>query len=228
MTPERLYAALLRLYPKPFRDEYGASMLDAFLELRASHRRPPLVLWRFVVGDIARSAVHEQLVACGTGSRRFALRWLATCVIGLIVTIVVANAVAWTVSYFYHPYLEGLTIPPWGYGICLGLLLGGTIGFGQWMLLPTHVARVRAWALASGIALPIATLTCAAVFERTLVGVNPVAANPSFDALGLLMPGLQQPKDWTAFASQFVAMALSGLLVAAITVRSHRERRDAY
>jgi FtsH-binding integral membrane protein len=228
MTPERLYAGLLRLYPKPFRDEYGASMSEAFRDLRASNRRSPLALWRFVVSDIVRSAVHEQLDACCTGSRRFALRWLATCAIGLIVTVFVANTVAWILSYFYHPYFEGLTIPPWGYGTCLGLVLGGTIGLSQWMLLPTHLARARAWALASGIALPIATLLCAAVVERTLVGVNPVAANPTSDALGVLIPGLQQAKDWTAFAIQFVAMGLSGLVVGSIAMRSHAERRHAH
>jgi hypothetical protein len=228
MTPERFYAALLMLYPKPFRDEYGASMQDAFRELRESNRLPPLALWRFVVSDSLRSAVHQQLDACRSGSRQFALRWLASCAIGLIVTVFVANTVAWTLSYFYHPYLEGLTIPPWGYGTCLGFVLGGTIGLGQWMLLPTHAARVRAWALASGIALPIVMLTCAAVAERTLVGVNPVAADPSFDLLQVLMPGLRQPKDWTAFAIQFIAMALSGLLVGAVAMRSQTEGRHAY
>src|SRR5204862_5307376 len=136
-----------------------------------------LALWRFVLADIVCSAAREQLDECRTGSRRFALRWLATCALGLIVTVLAANAVAWTFSYFYHPYFEGLTVPPWGYGACLGLVLGGTIGIAQWMLIPTRVPRIRAWALSSGIALPIAAILCSAVIGRTLTGVNPVATN---------------------------------------------------
>ena len=227
MTPERLYAALLRLYSKPFRDEYGAAMLDAFRDLRAASRRSPLALWRFVVADLVSSAAREQLDECRTGSRRFALRWLATCALGLIVTVLVANAVAWTFSYFYHPYFEGLTVPAWGYGACLGLVLGGTIAIGQWLLLPAQVRRARAWALASGIALPIAALLCGAVVERTLTGLKPVAANPYVDALSVLMRGLPQPKNWTELAVQFIAMAVSGLAIGEITAR-HAEKRHAY
>jgi hypothetical protein len=227
MTPERLYAALLTLYPKPFRDEYSAAMLDTFRDLRASGRRSPLALWRFVLADVVRSAARAQLDEYHTGARCFALRWLATCALGLIVTVLVANTVAWTFSYFYHPYFEGLTVPPWSYGACLGLVLGGTIGIGQWILLPTRLCRARAWALASAIALPIAALWCGAVVERTLTGMNPVATNPSADALRVLISGLHQPKNWSELAAQCAAMAVSGLAIGAITAGPHAEKRHA-
>ena len=228
MTSERLYAALLTLYPKPFRDEYGAAMLDTFRDLRASGRHSPPGLWRFVVADIVRSAAREQLDECRSGSRRFALGWLATCALGLTATVFTANAVAWTFSYFYHPYFEGLTVPPWGYGVYLGLVLAGTIGFGQWMLLPREAHRARAWAVASAIALPIAALLCGAAVERTLTGMNPVAANPYADALSVLMGGLHRPTNWTELAIQFAAMAVSGLAIGAITASLHAEKRHAY
>ena len=137
-----------------------------------------------------------------------------------------ANAVEWTLSYFYHPYFEGLTVPPWGYGACLGLILGGTIGIGQWMLLPAQVRRARQWALATGIALPIAALLCGAVVERTLMGMNPLAAHPYRDTADL-MRVLHQPKNWTQLAVQFAAMVASGLIAGAITAR-RAERRHAY
>ena len=228
MTPERLYVTLLTLYPKAFRDEYGAAMLDAFRDLRASSRRSPLALWRFVVVDIVRSAVRQQLDECRTGARRHSLHWLASCVLGLIVTLLVAHAVAWTFSYFYHPYFEGVTVPPWGYGACLGLVLGGAIAISQWILLPTRVRGAGAWAMASAIALPIAALLGGAVIERTLAGMNPVAANPYADALSVVMRGLHQPKNWTELAVQFAAMAASALAVGAITARTHAEKRHAY
>jgi hypothetical protein len=228
MTPERLYATLLMLYPKPFRDEYGAAMLDAFRDLRASSRRSPLALWRFVVVDVVRSAVRQQLDECRTGTRRFVLRWLASCAFGLVVTLLVANAVAWTFSYFYHPYFEGLTVPPWGYGACLGLVLGGTIAISQWILLPTGIRGAGAWAMASAIALPIAALLGGAVIERTLAGMNPVAANPYAEALSVVMRGLHQPQNWTELAVQFAAMAASALAIGAITARTHAEKHHAY
>jgi hypothetical protein len=216
------------LYPKSFRDEYGALMLHAFLELRASSRRPSPAFWRFVVSDVVRSAMREQIEASRTGARAFAMGWLASCAIGLIATIVVANTVAWTLSYFYHPYFEGLTIPAWTYGACLGLVLGGTIGISQSMWLPRQRARAQAWALASGIALPIATLLCAAVVERTLTGVNPIAATPSVDAIGVLVRGLDQPKDWMDVTVPFVAMAVTGLTLAAMTARPCAEKYPPY
>ena len=143
----------------------------------------------------------------------------------MIVTICVANAVEWTLSYFYHPYFEGLTLPPWGY-VCLGLVLGVTIGIGQRMLLPSEVRHTRSWALASAIALPIATLLCGTVVERTLMGMNPLAAHPYRDTADL-MRVLHQPKNWTQLAVQFAAMVASGLIAGAITAR-RAERRHAY
>jgi hypothetical protein len=228
MTPERVYAALLTLYPKPFRNEYGPAMIDAFRDLRQSSRRSPFGFWRFVVADIVRSAAREQFDECRTGSRRFAFRWLATCALGLTVTVLVTNTVAWTFSYFYHPYFEGLTVPPWGYGACLALILGGTILIGQRLLLPRQPHRARAWVLASAVALPIAALLCGSVVERTLTGMNPVAADPSADALQVLLRGLHQPKNWTELAVQLAVMAASGLAVGIITARPSAEKRHAH
>ena len=219
MTPERLYTSLLALYPKPFRDEYGDDMLAAFRGMRRANSRPPFAFWRFVAVDLVRSAGREQLAACRTGPRRFAVRWLAICAIGIVVTSMVANVATWTFQYFYHPYFEGLTLLPSVYGACLGLVLGGTVGAGQWMLLPAAVRRARSWMLASAVALPVAVLFCGTAIERVLLGVNPLAAHSDPDVLRALISGLDRATDWTGLTLQFGAMAASGLVARALIVR---------
>jgi hypothetical protein len=291
MTPEQVYAALLALYPRAFREAYGDAMMEAFHDLRRANRRAPLAFWRFVIADLARSVCQAQLDACRSGARRFALRWLTVCALGATSTGLVANLVTWSFSYLYHPYLEGLRFAPWSYGaflgiglgvaqsaalrnrfrvsvawvlvsatstavglhlttlvasligpVACGIVLGGFVGSCQWMLVRTRVRRPGWSVLASAVALPIAVLSCDAVIQRTLTGMNPVAniANNASglltthigaryaDALGALMRGLYQPKDWTELAIECAAMATSGLVIGAITARSLSEGRRAH
>ena len=68
MTTDRVYAALLRLYPKPFRDEYGPEMLAAFREMRRAGRSTPLLFWTFVVADTVNAAADRQM-HCALGHR---------------------------------------------------------------------------------------------------------------------------------------------------------------
>jgi hypothetical protein len=66
--------------------------------------------------------------------------------------------------------------------------------------------------------------------------MNPVATNLQAtyastayaDALGVLVRGLYQPHNWTELAVEFAAMAISGLIIGAITARQVSERRRAY
>lgn len=125
MTRERLYSALLTLYPAAFRREYGESMKHAFRDLCWENRRASWSFWLFVLGDIGRSATREHVDAWWSDVRRFALQWAMACALGALAGGVMANGLARTFSYFYHPYLEGLTLPPWSYGALLGLGLSG-------------------------------------------------------------------------------------------------------
>ena len=74
MTPHRLYAALLMLYPKAFRDEFGPAVIDAFRELHAASHRSPLAFWRLILADLAhpRFASNSTDVAPAHGDTRWA------------------------------------------------------------------------------------------------------------------------------------------------------------
>ena len=61
MTDERLYAALLRLYPTAFRREFGEPMVDAFREASRDNRRPRGYFWLSIIADLGCSACREHL-----------------------------------------------------------------------------------------------------------------------------------------------------------------------
>ena len=141
MMPERLYAGLLALYPRAFRETYGEDMLDAFRELHRTSRLPTVSFWRFAIADLVRSAYQEQLDACRSGLRRFVLGWLAVCALGIVGTGLVASLVSWTFAYLYHPYLEGMQLVPWSYGA----FLGAGLGLSQSVALRQRMRMALAW-----------------------------------------------------------------------------------
>jgi hypothetical protein len=228
MRSDRVYAAFLGLYPKSFRDEYGAEMRDAFSRLRDSSARTRAAFWLFVVADAARSAAIAQLDECRRGPRQIALRLAASSAAGLLATTVAARGTSWLYGYFYHPYLEGVAIPTLPYGLALGLVLGGTVGFTQWLLLPARVLRASTWALASAVALPIAVLFCSAAVERALAGLNPAAAEVPSPAVGFLFLGARGMTTWMGLGVEFAAMAASALIVRAVMRGALMERRHAH
>jgi hypothetical protein len=231
MTAERVYAAFLRLYPTSFKDEYGADMRAAFSQLRRSTSKTPLAFWSFVIADVARSAAIAQFEEWRRGPRQVALRIAASSAAGLAATAVAAHGTTWLYGYFYHPYLEGTAIPAAPYGIFLGLVLGAAVGVAQWLLLPPRVRRASAWALASGVAVPIAVLFCSAAVDRALSGLNPVAAEPQRLTIDLIVVGVSRAGTWMDLAVQFAAMAASALLVRTLMKKPRRpavERRHAH
>ncbi|MBI3490639.1 MAG: hypothetical protein HY047_02415 [Acidobacteria bacterium] len=115
-------------------------MLEVFRQLRASSRRSPVGFWGFVIGDVCRSVVRLHVDATP-----FFARWMTVCAVGAIAAGFLANAFAWCVAYFYHPYLEGMTVAPWSYGALLGVGLGVVQGAA---LQPRFRLGVR-WALAT-------------------------------------------------------------------------------
>jgi hypothetical protein len=220
MSGEQFYAALLRLYPRRFREEYGDEMQAAFAQMYAHRRRHALGFWCFVVVDALWSVAHERIDV---------LRWLATSLIGLAVTIVTAHGGLIVFRYFYHPFFDGVVVPAWICGIGLGLALGGSVAIAQRILLPLALRHPRSWALASAIALPVAILFCSAVIERVVVGLNPVATAPSHvSLLGVLNLGPDDGRNWGGLITQFVAMSFSAFIVRALAVRRRLERRHAH
>ncbi len=210
ISAERIYAALIRVYPRPFLDEYGGEMLDAFRQMRRVPRQTGLRFWLFVVADTLVAAMRERLET---------LRWTATALFGLLVTVITANTTIFAYQYFYHPYFEGTAIPALPYGAALGLVLGASVAFAQWLLFPRAERRAGRWARASAVALPVAILFCSAAVERAVDGVNPVIAPPHPQLFDVLVIGLGRPGTWIDLATQFSAMALSALLVRAFMLR---------
>ena len=61
MTAERLYALLLHLYPRRFREEYGADMLAAFSTLKNRRADTPVAFWVFVLCDTIGAEQAERI-----------------------------------------------------------------------------------------------------------------------------------------------------------------------
>jgi hypothetical protein len=228
MTGERIYAALLRLYPQSFREEYGADMAAAFRQLRHAHSGTPLAFWSFVLVDLARSATRSRLDEWRQGRHRIALRFMASSAIGMGATIAVAQGTVWTYRYFYHPYFEGVSIPVLPYGLGLGLVLGVSVALAQCLLLPARVRRASRWALASAVALPIAVLFCGAALDRALAGLNPLVVEHQPLALDVFVVALGRTTTWTEIALQSSAMAVSAFAVRFLLRKPLMERRHAH
>lgn len=203
MSAERLYAALLYLYPREFRDEFGEEMLDLFRELRHAQRLTPVRFWTFILGDTVTAVARERLEGA---------RWLATALFGLLVTVLTAHAVTFTYRYFYHPYFETVAIPTLPYGAALGLVLGVSVAAAQWMLFPARARRASHWLLASAVTLPVAILFCSAAIEQALDGLNPVIQLHHPIALEVLEIGVGRG-GWDQLARHFVAMGVSASLI---------------
>src|SRR5262249_19820971 len=132
MTAERVYSALIHLYPPSFREEYGDEMLSAFRDLKAARGSSPIRFWTFVAGDVFASAARLHLDG---------MRWLATALFGLAATVSTARAATFIYKYFYHPYFEGTSVPPLPYGVVLGIVVGVSVAAAQWFLFPAAERR---------------------------------------------------------------------------------------
>jgi hypothetical protein len=176
MTPDAVYRTLLRLYPRAFRREFGDAMVEAFGDMRAARRRSFFGFWSFVIRDLCRSAARQRIDATP-----FAARWMAACGLGAVVVGGLANALTWGVGYFYHPYLEGLTVAPWSYGALLGFGLGAV----QAAALPGRSHAGARWVLA--------TTASAALGMPVAVAIAP-AAGPV--GCGLVLGSIVGTGQW--------------------------------
>jgi hypothetical protein len=204
MTPERFYSTLLRAYPAPFRREYGDGMLEAFRQLHRAHRGSRIAFWRFVLGDLVQSAVLSQIETCRSGSRRFVLEWAAACAFGAVAIALLANALTAAFSYLYHPYLEGVALPPWSYGAILGTALGAA----QSAVLHRRFRLGLPWIAASGVGTAIGLE--AAIATARIAG--PVG-------YGIVLGGTVGSVQWMALRTRVRGAAWWGLgSVAALSI----------
>ena len=70
---ERVYAALMHVYPRAFREQYGEEMIDYFRDRRRdeharSGRRGVARLWIRALLDLASTAMHEHVAAARVGA----------------------------------------------------------------------------------------------------------------------------------------------------------------
>ena len=285
MNAERVYAWLLLLYPRSFREEFAVEMLADFERLRASERDRPLGFWCFVIADVIRSAIRQHLERLQNSRARVVFRWLFVCLVGIATTGTVVDLVGGTFSYLYHPFLEGLDIRSvvGGYGLCLGaglgitqsivlryrwrfalawvavsgaaasagllvvasfammrqplgfaesgIVLGGTVGVGQWMLVRLQAGYDRRWAFATVFVLATAAVTFGAAIQSTFAGVNPLAiaplvttAEPYRDLLDVVIRTLQQIRTWAVIAVAFIAMTIAGIVIGSLALKPIGER----
>jgi hypothetical protein len=285
MNAERIYAWLLLLYPRSFREEFAIEMLADFERLRESKRHWPFGFWCFVIADIVRSAIHQHLERLRDSRAGIIVRWLLVCLVGIATTGAVVDLFGGTFSYLYHPFLEGLDIRAvvGGYGLCLGaglgitqsivlryrwrlalawaavsgaaacvgllavasfammrqplgfaesgMVLGGTVGVAQWMLVRLQAGYDRRWAFATVFVLATAAVTFGAAIQSTFAGVNPLAiaplvttAEPYRDLLDVVLRTLQQMRTWAVIAVAFIAMAIAGIVIGSLALKPIGER----
>jgi hypothetical protein len=85
--------------------------------------------------------------------------------------------------------------------------------------------RAGWWTLSSGTALAAAVVLFGATMHRTLAGMNPLSSDVSLNmafrnALKAMFDGMFTPKSWTELPVEITLMAMSGLVVGAITARA--------
>jgi len=283
MTADRVYAALLRLYPAEFRREYSGPMLEAFRELHRKANDRPARFWALVLQDLVRSALRERLEVWSSRQDGFALEWALACTAGAVITGALGSALTWLFAYFYHPYLEGAAFQAGLYGalvgiglggaqavvlrrrvrlgtawvlasaasaaagfetattlagtaspLTFGLILGGFVGMGQWLILRRRMLRAAWWIAASAVALPIGVLSCGLAMHGALRGMNPLAddllaaASPDgparlngylVDAVDLLLRGLNRPGSLQELTVGLAVMAVCGMVVGLVTAK---------
>jgi hypothetical protein len=152
MTSERLYAALLHLYPRRFRVEYGDAMVEAFRAARRSSAAAPF--WMLMAKDLCCSACQERVRDMHPGLRHLARCTLASvlgafALVGSLTAGVVVSGPSRTIK-------EELQIADVRTG-----WFSATVRHGKHKLVPSIVIRLK-----NVTSEPIARVRLNAVFQR--------------------------------------------------------------
>jgi hypothetical protein len=206
MTAERMYRSLLVLYPRRFREEYGDELLEACQALRQARPRF-LQFWLFLLADVGRSALSQQLERFDRAEARFTRRWIGACAAGVVVCGAIGSAATWSFSYFYHPFLEGTAFVPWAYGALVGAGLG---------LVQAGVLRRRLRLRSRWVAV---TAASAAVALELASAIGPFAGSAASGVLvGLIVAAAQwlmlrthvrRPASWVVLSAAALSLAVA-------------------
>jgi len=212
MTAQRLYSALLGLYPRDFRRDYGDQMTQAFAELHRARARSRVAFWMFVAGDTCRSALQARVAAWRPFVRYTSgVRWAGACATAAIVSGLAGNALTYAFSYFYHPYFEGLPVAPWMFGAIVGAGLTLT----QVVVLRRWLSLGPAWVLVTALG-SLTVLLCVGPTSVMLRGWDPISAQPP-----AIHAPVQPSSGGRDLAVELFVMAICGLVIAALTARPH-------
>jgi hypothetical protein len=111
---------------------------------------------------------------------------------------------------------------PVGYG----LVLGGSVGAGQWVVLRRKTIEAGWWVAATLVAVPVGVVSCGLAVNGTLRGLNQLPndilalhapATSSSSAIGLLSRGLYGPTTLLDLSVELAVMATAGLVIGALT-----------
>jgi hypothetical protein len=196
MNPDRIYAVLLGLYPKTFRQRYGAEMIETFRDLYR-HGQSGRRFWSFLIYDTCRAALVQHIDRWTSDDRRVAFRWLLACAGGAVLCDAVGTALMWSFGYLYHPFLEGARVIPSIYGAVLGAALGS-----MQSLMFTRVGERTIWILVSAASTAAGlelALSLAPVIG--LLGYGVVVGSIIASAQWLALRGRMKRPSAAAFAS---------------------------
>jgi hypothetical protein len=224
MTREQIYASLMRLYPKPFRREYEAQMLETFRELsrdtpHAAH------FWTVVLRDVCRSVAREHVVEWTSGMQQLARNWIVACSFGAMGSGVVIWGFILSVDLLFPPRTDprgvvdivATNLPPAVYGAIIGLVIGGT----QAAALRQHLRRGLLWTAVTSLAVAGAFPLGLAVANWIGFRVVPVGYFVGIGLLGILVgvsqslilkSGARTAVQWTLWSAVAVpAGMLTGI-----------------
>jgi MFS family permease len=149
MTRERVYACLLRRYPRAFRRQYGDEMLQTFRALSQDDNRSPFRFASFMLYDVCRSLVREHLDAWASGMRDLAFHWILACSLGALASGAAVWSFLLAVNALLPPhYFVARDLPTGVYGTLIGLVIGS----GQAFVLRRYVHRTLLWIVGTACA----------------------------------------------------------------------------
>jgi hypothetical protein len=142
-TAERVYDALLRLYPQSYRDTFGAEMRQTFRDLyqdvQRSHGRVGVGFWLEIVGDDLRNVLrqHAACAAAGNGSPGVTVfRRALTAALSVPLYALMFAALVRVCLALPHPHVSGL---------------GALAALSALFVLPAFLSLAASWALATGL-----------------------------------------------------------------------------
>lgn len=167
---DRLYGALLRVLPAPFRDAYGREMALIF---RARRQRDASTgLWAWALGDLAQAAIRERIATMKTSDARRQV--IGATLLLIPVVFIVSQVLVYELNvpglsnpfdvFYNRPGLAAL-----GYIMDALIFLGPLVAFG--LMAPLFLRQSVRWRPADDVMVAI-SLTRSGLVTATLMLVG--------------------------------------------------------